>query len=56
MATKFFSKGGKIIKAKEGKMLSAKQKKIARMAPPPDKITGADFKAMKAKYGKMMKK
>jgi hypothetical protein len=45
-----------IIKAKEGKMLSAKQKKIARMAPPPDKITGADFKAMKAKYGKMMKK
>jgi hypothetical protein len=25
------------------------------MAPPPDKITGADFKAMKAKYGKMIK-
>jgi hypothetical protein len=34
-----------------------KKKKIARMAPPPDKITGADFKAMKNnKYGKMMKK
>ena len=47
---------GKMVRAKDGKMLSAKQKKIARMAPPPDKITGADFKAMKAKYGKMMKK
>ncbi len=49
-------KPGKMVKAKNGKMLSAKQKKIARMAPPPDKITGADFKAMKAKYGKMIKK
>ena len=47
---------GQMVRASEGKMLSAKQKKIARMAPPPDKITGADFKAMKAKYGKMMKK
>ena len=47
---------GKMVRAKNGKMLSAKQKKIARMAPPPDEITGADFKAMKAKYGKMMKK
>jgi len=47
---------GKMVRANKGKMLSAKQKKIARMAPPPDKITGADFKAMKAKYGKMMKK
>lgn len=28
---------------------SSKQKKIARMAPPRDKITGADFKAMKKK-------
>ena len=46
---------GKMVRAKNGKMLSAKQKKIARMAPPPDKITGADFKAMKAKNGKMMK-
>ena len=50
------SKGGGMDMGKKGKMLSAKQKKIARMAPPPDKITGADFKAMKAKYGKMMKK
>jgi len=47
---------GKMVRANKGKMLSAKQKKIARMAPPPDKITGADFKAMKAKNGKMMKK
>jgi hypothetical protein len=46
---------GQMVRASEGKMLSAKQKKIARMAPPPDKITGADFKAMKAKYGKMIK-
>ena len=46
---------GKMVRAKNGKMLSAKQKKIARMAPPPDKITGADFKAMKAKNGKMVK-
>ena len=49
------SKGGGMDMGKKGKMLSAKQKKIARMAPPPDKITGADFKAMKAKYGKMVK-
>jgi len=34
--------------------LSPKQMKIARMAPPPDKITGADFKAMKASNGKMV--
>ena len=46
---------GKMVRASKGKMLSAKQKKIARMAPPPDKITGADFKAMKAKNGKMAK-
>ena len=46
---------GKMVRANKGKMLSAKQKKIARMAPPPDKITGADFKAMKAKNGKMVK-
>lgn len=46
---------GKMVRASTGKMLSAKQKKIARMAPPPDKITGADFKAMKAKNGKMVK-
>ena len=29
--------------------LSAKQKKIAAAAPPEDKITGADFKALKKK-------
>ena len=46
---------GKMVRAKNGKMLSAKQKKIARMAPPRNKITGADFKAMKAKNGKMVK-
>jgi len=40
---------GKMVRAKNGKMLSAKQKKIARMAPPRNKITGADFKAMKVK-------
>ena len=32
--------------------LSAKQKKIAAAAPPKDKITGADFKALKAKKKK----
>jgi hypothetical protein len=37
------------------KKLSEKQKKIARMAPPPDQITGADFKAMKARTGKAIK-
>ena len=31
------------------KELSAKQKKIAAAAPPEDKITGADFKALKKK-------
>tara|TARA_R110000787_G_scaffold273132_1_gene380744 strand:- start:847 stop:1518 length:672 start_codon:yes stop_codon:yes gene_type:complete len=30
----------------EKKKLSKKQKKIARAAPPPDEITGADFKAL----------
>lgn len=37
---------------KEGKNLeelSPKQKKIAQAAPPPDKITGADFAALKSK-------
>ena len=33
----------------EKKKLSSKQKKIAQAAPPPDKITGADFKALKVK-------
>jgi hypothetical protein len=31
------------------KKLSPAQKKIAAAAPPPDEITGADFKALKAK-------
>jgi tRNA A37 N6-isopentenylltransferase MiaA len=31
------------------KMLSAKQKKIASAAPPEDKITGADFAALRKK-------
>lgn len=29
------------------KKLTAKQSKLARMAPPYNKITGADFKALK---------
>jgi rubrerythrin len=33
----------------EAKKLSKAQKKIAAAAPPPDKITGADFKALKGK-------
>jgi hypothetical protein len=48
--------GGMMYKYKSGG-LSPKQKKIARMAPPPDKITGEDFKAMKtmkAKSGAMV--
>ena len=28
---------------------SSKQKKLARVAPPRDKITGADFRALKKK-------
>ena len=31
---------------------SAKQKKLARVAPPRDKITGADFRALKRKKKK----
>tara|TARA_R100001460_G_scaffold25883_1_gene52154 strand:+ start:4078 stop:4179 length:102 start_codon:yes stop_codon:yes gene_type:complete len=31
------------------KKLSSKQKKIARVAPPRNKITGADFKKLKRK-------
>jgi hypothetical protein len=48
--------GGMMYKYKSGG-LSPKQKKIARMAPPPDKITGEDFQAMKtmkAKSGAMV--
>ena len=35
---------------------SAKQKKLARVEPPRDKITGADFKAMKKKKKKKKRK
>lgn len=34
---------------KKSKELSPKQKKLAQQAPPPDKITGADFAALKKK-------
>ena len=49
--------GGGMMKNYKSGGLSPKQKKIARMAPPPDKITGDDFKAMKtmkAKSGAMV--
>jgi hypothetical protein len=48
--------GGMMYKYKSGG-LSPKQKKIASMAPPPDRITGEDFQAMKimkAKSGSMV--
>ena len=38
------------------KKYSSKQKKLARVAPPRDKITGADFRAMKKKKKKKKKK
>jgi len=41
--------GDLIVKITEGKKLSKKQQKIAQAAPPPDKITGADFKALRSK-------
>ena len=34
---------------------SSKQRKLARVAPPRDKITGADFKKLKAKRKKKKK-
>ena len=34
---------------------SDKQRKLARVAPPRDKITGADFKKLKAKRKKKKK-
>ena len=40
-------KNSLVIKITESKKLSKKQKKIAQAAPPPDKITGADFKALR---------
>ena len=36
--------------------LSKKQKKIARVAPPRDKITGADFKKLRGKKKPAKKK
>ena len=48
--------GGMMYKYKSGG-LSPKQKKIASMAPPPNRITGEDFEAMKimkAKSGSMV--
>lgn len=39
-------------KSNQKKELSPKQKKIAQAAPPPNKITGADFAAMKNKSKK----
>jgi len=38
------------------KKYSPKQKKIARVAPPHNKITGADFKKLRNKNGKKSKK
>ena len=38
-------------KLNEKKKLSPKQKKIAQAAPPPDVITGADFKALNKNEG-----
>ena len=37
---------------KSAKKLSPKQKKLAGASNPKDKITGADFKALKKKKGK----
>ena len=50
----FSGDGPLIIEVTEGKKkkkLSAKQKKIARAAPPEDEITGADFKALNKNEG-----
>jgi hypothetical protein len=41
---------------KTAKKLSPKQKEIAKAAPPYDKITGADFKALKKSSKKTTKK
>ena len=39
--------GKKVKVDKNGKPMSPKQKKIASAAPPRNKITGADFKALR---------
>jgi hypothetical protein len=41
---------------KTSEKLSPKQKAIAKAAPPRDKITGADFKALKKSSKKVTKK
>ena len=45
---------GKMVRASKGKMLTAKQKKLDKNKD--GKISSEDFKMMKAKYGKHMKK
>ena len=45
---------GKMVRASKGKMLTAKQKKLDKNKD--GEISGEDFKMMKAKYGKHMKK
>ena len=42
----------KKVMPKKGRKYSAKQKKIARVAPPRDRITGADFKRLKKRATK----
>ena len=42
-------------KRKKKMPLTSKQKKLARIAPPRDKITGADFKKLKKKKKKVIK-
>tara|TARA_R110001592_G_scaffold59644_1_gene180978 strand:- start:39 stop:227 length:189 start_codon:yes stop_codon:yes gene_type:complete len=43
-------------KRKKKMPLTSKQKKLARMAPPKNKITGADFKKLKKKKTKKVTK
>ena len=45
---------GQMVRASKGKMLTAKQKKLDKNNN--GRIDGEDFKMMKAKYGKHMKK
>ena len=45
---------GKMVRASKGKMLTAKQKKLDKNNN--GRIDGEDFKMMKAKHGKYMKK
>ena len=43
-------------KPKRKKKYSPKQKRIARVAPPRDKITGADFKKLRNRMNKAKRK